>query len=284
MATSDSGYVFDQENAAEMARLIKQDRLATRAAGGILTGIAEQEMKPIRSILDLACGPGGWVLDVAFAYPDIEVYGFDISETMIDYATARARSQGIKNGHFGLINIKKRLDFDDESFDMVNTRFLFAVLKREEWQPFIEECTRILRSGGILRFYEAINVSASNSPALTRFTRMFTRALWRAGYGLSLDEESLDSTFRLPSLLRELGYQQVRYAPSGGEYSIGTEDWDDNYHNYEMAYYAAIPLLLTTGVATREEAEQCYQRMLIEMNDEHFACTTQGASVWGHKG
>src|SRR2546421_6673892 len=62
-----TGYVIDAESPAETARLMKQDRLLTECMGGVFPeGV---DLSPSTSILDLACGPGGWALDVAFAYP-----------------------------------------------------------------------------------------------------------------------------------------------------------------------------------------------------------------------
>jgi tRNA G46 methylase TrmB len=64
------GYINDAENAAEMARLMVQEQLLTQAMGGVL---AEQtDLSGIRHVLDLGCGPGGWILSVAQQYPDIQ--------------------------------------------------------------------------------------------------------------------------------------------------------------------------------------------------------------------
>lgn len=65
-----NSYFIDAENAAEMARLVYQDQLLTRTMGGVL---AEQsDLSNIHNVLDIACGPGGWVLDVARANPRME--------------------------------------------------------------------------------------------------------------------------------------------------------------------------------------------------------------------
>src|ERR1700730_11838359 len=97
-------YIFDTESAVEMARLIDQDRVVTLGMGGALTGIPDL---PIGAqILDLGCGPGGWVLDVAHARPDVEVAGVDISKTMIAYAHARARTQLLTNASFGVMDLR----------------------------------------------------------------------------------------------------------------------------------------------------------------------------------
>src|SRR5947209_14425138 len=132
--------------------------------GGPLTGIADP--KALHDVLDLGCGPGGWVLDTAFENPHMEVAGIDISRIMIDYANARARTQQLPNASFGVMDITRPLEFPDASFDLVNARFLFAVLKRDAWSPFLDECTRVLRPGGILRLTESVDFGYTNSAAL----------------------------------------------------------------------------------------------------------------------
>src|SRR5579875_18431 len=57
-------YVIDSEEAAELARLMQQDRILTEALGGLFP---EGRLLPEDGcLLDLACGPGGWALEVAF--------------------------------------------------------------------------------------------------------------------------------------------------------------------------------------------------------------------------
>lgn len=96
-------YVIDPESGAEMARLINQDRLVAQHVGGLFP--SEVDPSTLRSVLDLACGPGGWVWDVAFAYPGIELVGVDISREMVQYARALARVLGLDNVTFLEMNI-----------------------------------------------------------------------------------------------------------------------------------------------------------------------------------
>src|SRR5690242_951895 len=53
-------FIGDHENVTEMARLLRQDGMLTEGMGGLLAE-REQEASAIHSLLDLACGPGGWV-------------------------------------------------------------------------------------------------------------------------------------------------------------------------------------------------------------------------------
>jgi ubiquinone/menaquinone biosynthesis C-methylase UbiE len=276
-----NSYIFDPESAAEMARLINQERQLTQAMGGVFTEVPD--VAGLRNVLDVACGPGGWTLDVAFAYPQIEVAGIDISRTMIDYANARARTQQLTNASFGVMDITQQLDFPYGAFDMVNARFLFAALHRDAWEPFLQECTRILRPGGILRLTEPLDIGLSNSPALESLSTLLYRGLWRAGYSFSADGNSVGMTQVLPRFLRKVGYEQVSLRGYGLDSSADTDNWADGYRNAQVAYQQLMSLLIKAGGASQEEVEQLYQRMQIEMHDSNYSCIWHYESVTGRK-
>ena len=101
-------YISDPESGAEMARLIDQDRLVTKGMGGLFPE-RSNDFSGIHRVLDGACGPGGWALEIAFKYPEIEVVGFDVSQAMIDYANAQARVQGLENASFQVMNSAKTI-------------------------------------------------------------------------------------------------------------------------------------------------------------------------------
>src|SRR6266566_8486846 len=94
----ENSYVIDIENGAETARLMHQHRLITTGMGGLFP--EPLDISQVQHILDIACGPGDWALDVAFEYPEIEVMGIDLSRTMVEYARARAGARGLDNARF----------------------------------------------------------------------------------------------------------------------------------------------------------------------------------------
>jgi SAM-dependent methyltransferase len=281
--TQPNSYFFDPESPEEMARLINLDRITTRAMGGPLSGLSNEEVAGLHNVLDLGCGPGGWVLDVAFEHPDVEVAGVDISRTMVDYANARARSQELTNASFGVMDITQPLDFPDDAFDLVNWRLLASVLGRKSWTPFVTECTRLLRPGGILRLTEVTDAGASNSPAFEQWHVEMRRAMERAGYGFEAPARGTDVTLFLPGLLRSFGYQQVQIKAHALEFSVGTEAWADLYRNAEVLGYLSLPFLTRTGVMTQEAAEQMRQQILIEMQKPDFCGIWRFMTVWGKK-
>lgn len=286
MATDEPGkntYIFDAESPAELARLINQDAITTRAMGGPFSGLTDDEIASLHHVLDLACGPGGWVLDVAFASPYIEVAGIDISQTMVNYADARARSQGLSNASFGVMDITQPLDFTASTFDLVNARFVGGVLPRTAWAPFIVECTRLLRSGGILRLTEVIDWGTSTSPAFEQMSALFNQATWRLGYGFSPDGRTIGTTEVLPRLLRTAGYQHVQCKAHVLEQSADTPAWADSYRNYEVAYSLLQPFLVKAGVIMQEDLSRLYQQLLIEMHYDDFCAMWHFMSAWGTK-
>jgi len=274
-------YLFDPESTAEMERLIGQGRMMTNAMGGPLTGLPD--LSPGARIVDLACGAGGWVLDAASTSPESEIVGVDISRIMLDYADALARSRGLTNISFTPMDITQPLGFSDHSFDLVNARSLFGVLRRDAWRPFIAECSRILRPGGTLRLTEAVDIGVTNSVATERLLAAFPQTLWKLGYCFSVDGRSYAMHPVLPAFLREAGYQNIYTLDYAVDFSAGTPVWLECYQNYKVALLQSKPIFLKAGVMTEEEFEQSYQEMLIDMKQPGFCAIFTFVSVIGSR-
>src|SRR5690349_21788045 len=117
-------FVQDKGNQDELNRLIVQERLATEALGGVLP--EQQDPTQFRRVLDIGCGPGGWFIATAQAYPQIEkLYGIDISPKMIHYAQERAEQQQLskERAEFLVMDALRMLEFPNDFFDLVNFRF-----------------------------------------------------------------------------------------------------------------------------------------------------------------
>ena len=259
---------LDSESPDEMARLVSMDRLLTAAMGGPLASLPE--LPEHARILDLACGPGGWAIEAAARYPACEVVGADISRLMTDYAKVSAEMRKVANVSFVLADVTKPLPFDDGSFDVVNARLLIAVLLRQAWEPFITECTRVLRSRGVLLLTEPVDNGVTNSPAYERMQALTYLVMWRAGYGFSVDGRTFDVSFMLPHLLRKAGYSDIQHIAYALEFSAGTKMWADIYHICEIAYKQGQSNFVRTGLASQEEIEHAYQLMLTEMKQDDF--------------
>lgn len=261
---------FYPDTAVEVARLINLDRLLTTAMGGILPEQLETDRPGLRTVLDLGCGPGNWVLDVAFDHPECEVAGIDVRQNMIEYAWARARTQRRSNASFGVMDMTQPLDFSDNVFDLIHVHFPAGVFHSDNWISLISECMRILCPGGLLYLTDTNRVIETNSPAFARLTTLLTQAKLLAGYCISSSGDMPDTSLLLPQLFHRTGFQRVQCTTHFVDVSDGAAAWSDFFHNTEMIYSQVQPLLLAAGLVTQEEINQLYMQMLIELYMQGF--------------
>src|ERR1700737_5019143 len=109
---AENSYLFETENATEVARLLERNAFFHQAMGGVFPERAN--LDGITRILDVGCGPGGWAVDVAHSYPSREVVGIDISDTMLLSARNEAQKHALKNVEFIKMNALQRLEFPDQ--------------------------------------------------------------------------------------------------------------------------------------------------------------------------
>ncbi len=273
-------YVIDIEQPAETARLIEQSKLFTRAMGGVFPDALD--LSQVKQVLDLGCGPGEWANHVAFEYPDWEVVGVDINETMIKYASAFARVQGRPNISFEILDIKQPLAFADASFDLINARFLVGFQNKSSWPVLLAECWRVLVPGGILLLNEGER-GASNSPALQRLEGWLTCALSEQGRTFSVDGQSIGIVHQLGRLLQQAGFVAIEQRPFLLDASYGSPLYASSFREFEVTYALLQSYLIASGVVDSTTFDRCYHQMLIETQQEDFRCLSFGVSAWGVK-
>jgi SAM-dependent methyltransferase len=279
-SNSDNVYFNDPENVAEMARLLGQDRLITKGMGGLFS--ERFDLSGIHRILDLACGPGGWALEVAFTHPKIGVVGIDVSRAMIDYANAQVRVQGLDNASFQVMDIQKPLDFPDGSFDLVNARFI-NFLPAAAWPRLMQELRRITRPGGVIRLTESEWWYFTNSPALENLNAMIIRALKLQGESFSQSGRFTGVLPMLGRFLLDAGCVNVNYRSHVIDYSYGTEAYEGFRHDAAIVFKLFQPFIVRMGVATQEEVNQLYEQMRLEMMKDDFRGLMLPLTAWGER-
>ena len=277
-----NAYIIDAESSTELTRLTYQDRLVTNAMGGLLPERAD--LTGIHTVLDIACGPGDWTLEVAHTYYDdkVQVTGIDISQKTIEYARARAQSQGIENVKFHVMDATAPLDFPDASFDLVNARFVAGFLSAPAWPRFLAECMRILRPGGILRLTEP-EWGISTASATERLNALCIQAMHLAGKTFTSDGRHIGITLVLDRFLRTAGCVNVQQRAYAVNFAYGTQAHDPWTQNFIIAFQLLKPFMLKTKVTTEEEFARLFQEAQIEMYLPDFAATVYMMTVWGQK-
>jgi ubiquinone/menaquinone biosynthesis C-methylase UbiE len=277
----ESTYVMDAESATEMARLLNQDRLMTQGMGGLFVERAD-DLSDIHDVLDIGCGPGGWVQDVAFTYPHINVTGIDISKQMIDYASAYARVQHLKNASFRVMDALKPLDFPDNSFDLVNARFIVGFTPKTSWPALLQECKRILRPGGIFRLTESEG-GFSTSQACNDLSIWLFMLLKRIGFTFSPDGRSIGIMLAMRRLLREAGFENIQKMAHVTETAPGLEGYSMGVNNIKVTFQTLMPTLVKMGITTPEEFERVYDTALRDVLADDFCALGFFVTMWGQK-
>jgi ubiquinone/menaquinone biosynthesis C-methylase UbiE len=274
-----SNFVIE-ESGTEMAWLLNNHIALTNGMGGLFS--ERDDISQMHAILDIACGPGGWVIDVARVYPEIEVTGVDVSEPMIRYARSQAQTRGFDNAHFRVMNALEPLDFPDNSFDLVNARSLLGFMTPAAWPALVRECKRIIRPGGVLRLTE-FDKGIYNSAACGQMWDTFARALYITKRSFSPDGRQIGVISQLPHLLREAGYLHVQNRAHAMEHSTGSEAFEIWYQLYTITFKLLEPFFVSSRAITAEEFERVYQQMLVEILSEHFCGIELFLTVWGEK-
>ena len=256
-----SQYYVDQEHIEEMARLFKQSRFFIKSFGGLLED--RPDFAGIQQVLDVACGPGEWATEVARHHPDTQVLGFDISKRMIDFAQSRAYQDNIHNVRFELGDATKLpLPYDNASFDLINMSLIYAFMTRQLWPELIKDCFRLLKPGGVLRVIQEDANVKTNSPAMDKYHRLGSLALYKAGQGYY--PHQLGVIPRLQGMFRRAGFEVLSQRHYIVNISKGTEGYAVAYDDYKILLGALRLFLIKWGVATKEEADECYYQYLEE--------------------
>lgn len=269
---SKTSYILDQESALEMTRLIEQARFVTQGQGSLFPGCSAHQLSRIHRVLDIACGPGEWACEVASTYPDMEVTALDISHRMIEYARVRAETSALKNIRFIRGNVLELEQvFSDELFDLINARFLFALLQEEGWHKLLRSCYRLLSPGGILLMTEVDHNTIARGDALIEFFEKVNRVMFRRGMSFAGKGSSMAITAMLPNFFREAGFEHLTLTPTVIDIS------DPKYRmpyiqDVKATALGAWELFRAEQIFTsRKQYDELMQRMVGEMSQPEFA-------------
>jgi SAM-dependent methyltransferase len=270
--THKEGYIVDPETAEEAERLRIQGRYFDAQLG-----LFPKELPDLTTVeggfdvLDIGCASGGLACAVATKYrSSINVIGIDISENMILAAKARSIANKLPNASFKTMDATiYPFPFQDSSFDLVNARAICAFMQVTGWPALVQECSRLLRPGGYLCFVESDAQCWSSSPALAEFYRFGHLAL--KANGNSWDKEGIGIVVRLPSFLRQAGFDVLsmdtyridigREFPEG--YKMGVKD-------YKILLRDVIPFCVKAGIATEEQLKELYVQAMKEIEEPDF--------------
>ncbi|KAG2211826.1 hypothetical protein INT47_004512 [Mucor saturninus] len=100
-------------------------------------------------VLEIGCGAGTWILEMASEFPNTEFVGLD--DCPLFPASMKPR-----NARFKLQNVLKGLPFKDGEFDFIYMRLMMIYFTPEELTKLLREISRVLKPGG---YFEVLDTN-----------------------------------------------------------------------------------------------------------------------------
>jgi ubiquinone/menaquinone biosynthesis C-methylase UbiE len=152
-------------------------------------------------LLDVACGTGRTLHQLAQAHPDLRFYGVDLSPAYV--RVARKRLAEVAEVALSVENAEA-LPFADATFDIVTSVYLFHELPRNARRNVVREMLRVLRPGGLLVLEDSAQLSESAEIAAA--LRAFPGEFHEPFYADYLEDD-------LAGLLAEVGFEALSTEP-----------------------------------------------------------------------
>ncbi|CAG8736432.1 8163_t:CDS:2, partial [Ambispora leptoticha] len=125
--------------------------------GGPFNSPVEEKLRQGARVIDIGCGTGIWILDMAQQYPNSKFVGIDISPI-------QPTENLPPNVKFIQYNVLDGLPYEDSSFDFVHEQFMVAAFTESQWEEkVIPEMIRIARPDGWVESLEADLITSGGS-------------------------------------------------------------------------------------------------------------------------
>jgi ubiquinone/menaquinone biosynthesis C-methylase UbiE len=271
-------FVQDRANQEEVNRLQLQDYLLTASMGGILPEQPDPSVFP--RVLDVGCGTGGWLIELAKAYPtSTRLVGVDASLKFVEYARTQARAEGVSDRvEFHAMDALRILEFPDASFDLVNQRLAVSWLRTWDWPKLLQEYRRVARLGGVVRITEPEVMVVSTRPAFTRLSELSLRTMYQSGHLFHPTTDGVTS--ELARLLSQHGLGQVQTRAYALHYRAETPEGQHFFEDIRLAFRTGLPFF-RKWIRVPEDYEEIYQQMLSEMLQPDFVAIWNLLTAWG---
>ncbi len=283
LITSQNLPIIDMHDEVEVAREQCFTNLIRPKVADLLP--EGRALPPLGAVLDLPCGQGTLVQDLAYEYPELEVAGVDVFPALMASNSAQARALSLINASFGVVDLyQSPFDFSEASFDLITASFLQSRLQERDFPPLFAECARILKPGGWLRLVEC-EAGRCTSGAVEELSLRYDQAVARAGLhpipaNLAHD---LDDRGALRAMLAEADLPVSAVRRVTLDFSAH-EAANAPMQRVILVFFEQVkPFLLRMQMVSEEEYDALMRQAACEMSMLGFQGSWHLLVLWGQK-
>lgn len=169
---------------------------------------AAQKTPAPRSVLDLGCGNGVWIMDCAKVWPDAHFVGLDLVPLQPNLSVVDPKLAN--RIEWVTANFLQRLPFPDSHFDYVHIRRIARGVPEDKWPDLLEEVSRVLEPNGAIEILEEDLIFPGGSEPCT----CHYPPDWNEGEEDARNEDTMSSELNHQSPEKDLhhsGYQGLFY-------------------------------------------------------------------------
>ncbi|HLJ36497.1 MAG TPA: class I SAM-dependent methyltransferase, partial [Ktedonobacteraceae bacterium] len=228
----------------------------------------EVDLTHVWTMLDVACGSGQWVRDMATWSPDMTIVGVDRQLEMIEQARYLSDIWRPGNTSFLVGNMYHMTEIEDESFDLVHARFLAPAVAPQAWPFLLHECMRVCRVGGRFVWTEA-SFPTTNSAACQQWWSWMKQAMTRLGN----TPDVTPFMARLFSDVNSENSERMHQIEKVLDMSANAPLHERMYRHIPALLLHTKPFLLKYDVADEQAIDALCQQMVLDLYSDTFEAT-----------
>jgi len=214
-----------------------------------------------RAVLDVACGTGRWMHEMALQFPQAQVVGVDV--TLLSNEDFQKFPP---NCSFRQCDILRGLPFAEQTFDFCHQRFLIFAVPFTSWPAILQEQIRITRSKGWIELTDSDLQFHNPGPETVKALQWISLACEQRGMDVRIGR-------KLGALIQTAGLMNVTVR----RFSIPIGTWggrigDILAKNFSGALTTLKPLVTTLAHVSEEEFGRAADTWLKECNVYQTSC------------